>query len=227
MFDITRLLTSVASDAIGLRGKRGRRTMGFLGGRRRSFLGPSSLIGIAGLAVGAYQIFKDKSGSAPSAPRRVEPGTTVIDAPPSTLGAARPAESGDRARSDPSRAALALEELPLRAVRLMIAAARCDGTLGEEELGRLLSHARDAGLEAQMRSEWQAPRPLSEICAGIESPEHKRELYVLAYSVLRADDEVSGAERIFLAQLAARLALTPEIAASIERDTAQQIDLAG
>ncbi|MEO6708965.1 MAG: DUF533 domain-containing protein, partial [Planctomycetota bacterium] len=86
---------------------------------------------------------------------------------------------------------------------------------------------KDAGLETQMRAEWQAPRPLAEICAGLSDPAQKRDLYVLAYTVLRADDEVSGAERVFLAQLAARLALTPEQAASIERDTARKIDAVG
>jgi uncharacterized membrane protein YebE (DUF533 family) len=112
----------------------------------------------------------------------------------------------------------------MRAVRLMIAAARCDGTLGEEELGRLVSHAKDVGLEAEMRREWQSPRPLAEICAGIVDPAQRKDLYVLAFAVLRADEEVSGAERVFLAGLAARLALTPEEAAALERDAASRID---
>ncbi len=210
-----------------MRGKRHHRALGFLGGSHRSFLNTSSLIGLAGLAVGAYQIFKDTSASSTPMSRPVQPGTTVVD----TSG--RALEGFDSSRSGappiPGVAAQSREvgDLPLRAVRIMIAAARCDGQLGEEEIGQLISHARDVGLETQMRAEWQAPRPLAEICSGVSDPTQKRDLYVLAYTVLRADDEVSGAERVFLAQLAARLALTPELAATIERDTARKIDQVG
>ena len=224
MFNISQLLTSVATDAMGMRRKQHHRALGFLGGSRGSFLNTSSLIGLAGLAVGAYQIFKDKSAGSGPLPRTVQPGTPVIDTsgralagfdssvPPLPISAAASREVGD---------------LPLRAVRIMIAAARCDGQLGEEETGQLLSHARDSGLETQMRAEWQAPRPLAEICSGVSDPAQKRDLYVLAYTVLRADDEVSGAERVFLAQLGSRLGLTPELVATLERETARKIDQAG
>ncbi|HUR28676.1 MAG TPA: DUF533 domain-containing protein [Planctomycetota bacterium] len=222
MLDLPRLLTSVASSAIGLRNKRGSRALGFLGGSHRSFLPSSSLIGLAGLAVGAYQIFKDKSAS-PAAARVVQPGTRVVDSQERELGL--PAS----APPPPTAAAAAHEvgDLPLRAVRVMIAAARCDGQLGEEEIGELLSTAKDSGIETQMRAEWQRPRPLAEICAGVTDPAQKRDLYVLAFTVLRADDDVSGAERVFLAQLAARLGLTPEQAATIEKETAHKIDSIG
>lgn len=223
MLDISQLLTSVASNAIGLRSKRGHRALGFLGGSHRSFLPSSSLIGLAGLAVGAYQIFKDKSGSS-SAPRPVQPGTKVVDGRGHEL-AIPPSSAPPPPTVAPS--AREVTDLPLRAVRVMIAAARCDGQLGEEEIGELLSNAKDAGIEAQMRAEWQRPRPLAEICAGVVDPAQKRDLYVLAYTVLRADDDVSGAERVFLAQLAARLGLTPELAATIEKETAHQIDTVG
>ena len=217
MFDISSLLTSVASNAMGMRGKRHHRALGFLGGSRGSFLNTSSLIGLAGLAVGAYQIFKDKTESSTSMSRPVQPGTTVVDSSGRAIAPPPPLVAASNA---------AVEDLPLRAVRIMIAAARCDGQLGEEEIGEMISHAKDVGLETQMRAEWQSPRPLAEICSGVNDPAQKRDLYVLAFTVLRADDEVSGAERIFLAQLAARLALTPEMAASIEHDTARKIDQA-
>lgn len=222
MFDLSHLLSSVANDAIGMRGKRSRRARGFLGGGQRSFLNTSSLLGLAGLAVGAYQIFKDKSASAASAPQPVVPGTRVVDSSGRAMD-----EFADRGAPPlPTTAARVapVDDMPLRAVRIMIAAARCDGQLGEEELGRLISHAKDGGLEERMRAEWQEPRPLAEICAGISDPAQKRDLYVLAFAVLRADEEVTGAERVFLAGLAARLNLSKEQVAAIEGETARRID---
>jgi uncharacterized membrane protein YebE (DUF533 family) len=224
MLDLNHLLTSVASNAMGVRGKSQARALDFLGGSRGSFLNTSTLIGLAGLAAGAYQVFKDKNASAAASAKTVEPGTTVVD------GAGRALRGLEtNVPPIPKTAPLThlVGDLPMRAVRVMIAAARCDGQLGEEELGEMLSQAKDIGLEKQMRAEWQSPRTLAEICNGVSDPEQKRDLYVLAFTVLRADDEVSGAERIFLTQLAARLALTPEAAAGIERDIARKIDQAG
>lgn len=226
MFDLSQLLSSVAGDAMGLRHKRGRRARGFLGGGSRSFLSTSSLLGLAGLAVGAYQIFKDKSGSSAGTPPPVQPGTRVVDSSGREFQEFAPRASVGSVPPLPSRSARAVPvpDMPLRAMRVMIAAARCDGQLGEEELGQLMSRAKDAGLEAQMRAEWQTPRPLAEICAGIADPAQQRDLYVLAFAVLRADEEVSGAERVFLAQLAARLGLSQDKVEAIEAETARRID---
>ncbi|MEO6709127.1 MAG: DUF533 domain-containing protein, partial [Planctomycetota bacterium] len=144
MFDISQLLTSVASDAMGLRRKRRHRALGFLGGSQRSFFGTSSLIGVAGLAVAAYQIFKDKSAGTPAMARPIVPGTTVVDTSGRALESFQTGAPPIPNVAAPTRE---VADLPLRAVRIMVAAARCDGQLGEEELGQLLSHAKDAGLE--------------------------------------------------------------------------------
>lgn len=189
----------------------------------------SSLIGLAGVAVAAYQIFKDKSASQGPIPRPVEPGSSVVDRSGralDNLGSRVPASIVPPLPIVPA-IPQEVDDLPLRALRLMIAAARCDTQLGEEEMGRLISNATDAGLENAMRAEWQSPRPLALICRGVSAPAQKRELYMLAYAIMRADDEVNNAERIFLAQVASNLALTPEMTAEIERDTARQIDQQG
>ncbi len=229
MLNISSLLTSVAKDAMGLRGKSHQRTLGFLGGGKRSMLNTSNLIGLAGVAVAAYQIFKDKSSSKGPAPRPVEPGTTVVDRSGRSLDSLGSRGPASVVPPLPVVPVLPQEvsDLPLRALRLMIAAARCDTELGEEEMGRLVSNAKDVGLENEMRAEWQSPRPLALILRGVSDPEQKRELYMHAYAVLRADDEVNGAERIFLAQVASNLALTPEMTAKIERETALEIDQHG
>ena len=52
----------------------------------------------------------------------------------------------------------------------------------------------------------------------------KNELYILAFTIVRADESVSGAERIYLAQLAHRLGLDPAAVQALENDTSAKID---
>jgi uncharacterized membrane protein YebE (DUF533 family) len=47
---------------------------------------------------------------------------------------------------------------------------------------------------------------------------------VLAFTMVRADDSVSGAERVYLAQLAHQLGIDPATAAQLESETASRID---
>jgi uncharacterized membrane protein YebE (DUF533 family) len=70
-------------------------------------------------------------------------------------------------------------------------------------------------------------RPLAEIVAGVDEPAERATLYVLAYTVLRADEQVTGAERIYLAQLANLLGLDAATVARLETDTGQRIDALG
>jgi uncharacterized membrane protein YebE (DUF533 family) len=82
------------------------------------------------------------------------------------------------------------------------------------------------GLESEVAAELQQPRPLAEIVAGVTDPGLKADLYRLAFSIVRADESVSGAERVYLAQLAARLGLDAAATPEIERETAAGIDAA-
>jgi uncharacterized membrane protein YebE (DUF533 family) len=112
----------------------------------------------------------------------------------------------------------------LRVVRLAVSAARADGTLLPAERALILSHAREAGVESVVEEELASPRPLSEIVAGITDDQRKRDLYILAFTIVRADEHVSGAERIYLAQLAHQLGLDTATIAELETDTASKID---
>jgi uncharacterized membrane protein YebE (DUF533 family) len=60
--------------------------------------------------------------------------------------------------------------------------------------------------------------------AGVSDPKLKEDLYVLAFAVVRADETVSGAERIYLAQLASQLGLDPATTARLEAQAAEAID---
>jgi len=112
----------------------------------------------------------------------------------------------------------------LRLVRLTVSAARADGDLALEERGVILEHARKVGAEAVVAQELQSPRPLREITAGVEDPRLAADLYTLAFTLVRADESVTGAERIYLAQLAHQLGLDAPTAARLEGEAAARID---
>ncbi len=99
-----------------------------------------------------------------------------------------------------------------------------DGTLAEAERVAILRHAPEAGIAAHVDAELAAARPLPEIVAGVTADADRRDLYVLAFTIVRADETVSGAERIYLAQLAHALGLDPATAAALEQQTVAAID---
>jgi uncharacterized membrane protein YebE (DUF533 family) len=108
----------------------------------------------------------------------------------------------------------------------MISAARADGELGPEERERIVAEAREVGAEALVRCELDSPRPLGEVVAGVTDPQFKEQLYTLAFTIVRADEAVTGGERIYLAQLANRLGLDAAAIARLEAEAAARIDAA-
>ena len=204
---------------MGSRGrKRARKAARFLSGQR-GFLTASTVIGAAGVAWGIYDSLQSgatgaagATGAVPGAPGASPAGPVVPPPLPGTAVAASPAES----RGVPFEV--------LRVVRLAVSAARADGTLLPAERALILSHAREAGVESVVEEELASPRSLTEIVSGISEDQRKRDLYILAFTIVRADEHVSGAERIYLAQLAHQLGLDAATAAAIEADTAATID---
>lgn len=230
------LLDGVIDALVHRRARRGMFAMRhFTGGGyggRGSFLNTSTLLGAAGLAWGLYEVAQSKKSSTTS------PSVTPPASSPSYAAAQSTSRAAPLPTSPPplptvaafpsaSEAGLSPEiATELRTARLLIAAARADGQIGEEELGHILEYAREAGVENAVREEWNSPRPLAQIVAGVSDPAHKRDLYTLAYGVLRADEDVCGAERIFLAQLAAQLGLDTQTTLTLERETDRSIDSA-
>ena len=88
----------------------------------------------------------------------------------------------------------------------------------------ILERAREAGLESVVEAELAQTRPLADIVRGVTDPAMKKDLYVLAFTIVRADETVSGAERIYLAQLAHQLGLDAATAQALETETATKID---
>lgn len=111
-----------------------------------------------------------------------------------------------------------------RLVRLAVSAAGADGTVADDERALILQHARQAGVQSLVDEELRGRRPLAEIVAGVAADVERRDLYTLAVTIVRADETISGAERIYLAQLAHALGLDPATAAALEQRTATAID---
>ncbi len=128
---------------------------------------------------------------------------------------------GPEARVDATASAL---DPVARIIRLAVSAAKADGTLSDDERALIMERARESGLESVVEAELAQTRPLADIVRGVTDPAIKNELYVLAFTIVRADENVSGAERIYLAQLAHQLGLDAAAAQALETDTATKID---
>jgi uncharacterized membrane protein YebE (DUF533 family) len=114
----------------------------------------------------------------------------------------------------------------LRLVRLAISAAQADGGMGDPERAEIQRVATEQGMADVMEAELTRPTPLAQIVAGVTDPGQRATLYGLAFALVRADEQVNGAERIYLAQLAHLLGLDPAAVSKIEAAAATQIDQA-
>jgi uncharacterized membrane protein YebE (DUF533 family) len=218
--DTSDILSIFLKGAIGSRGrKRARKAMHFLGGNR-GFLTASTVLGAAGVAWGIYETMQKAGatgdGFAAGGMGAVGPVTPAPMTPAALVPPVSPPPLPGDERVFPDEV--------LRVVRLAVSAARADGTLLPAERALILGHAREAGVDSVVELELAAPRPLSEIVGGITDDRRRRDLYVLAYTIVRADEHVSGAERVYLAQLAHQLRLDPATVARLEADTATTID---
>lgn len=209
MFDTNDLVRGVLTGVMGGRRKKSRKALRYLTGRGGGMLSnPNTLLTVAGVAWG---IFETLSSGAPGAP-----GAQSAYPAQSTPPLPNTAPYAPGAPSAPSDA--------VRMIRLAIAAASADGTLSDQDRTRIVEQARGSGAEHVVEHELQNRRPLAEIVAGIADPAERATLYVLAFGVIRADESVSGAERIFLAQLAHQLGLDPATVSKLEADAATRID---
>jgi uncharacterized membrane protein YebE (DUF533 family) len=99
--------------------------------------------------------------------------------------------------------------------------------MSERERAAVIRRATDAGVGDLVDRELRETRPLKEIVEGITDPAAAATLYVLAFTIVRADEQVTGAERIYLAQLANLLHLDADTVQSLEKDTGERIDRLG
>ena len=207
------LINGVLSSVLGGGRKRSRGALRYLTGNHGSFWSrPTTLLTAAGVAWGIYETLQRRADQPPAA-------DGGVPASPAGSGSVPPL---------PGQAVAANEDRDaLRLVQLAISAANADGVMSEKERAAVVQQAQAAGVGDIVQRELNHPRPLTEIVSGIADSAQRATLYVLAFTVLRADEQVTGAERIYLAQLAHLLSLDPATVQKLEKDAGERIDALG
>lgn len=161
---------------------------------------------IGGLAYKAYRDWQ--AGQPGGAPATAEPAprTSVPVLPP-------PSDSPFAPENAPQGEAGLAETL----IVAMVAAAKADGHIDAEERGRIYERLEAGGLGAEemafVKRELSAPVDIERLVRAATSKEVAVEIYAASLFAMRPD---TPAEKGYLAMLAGRLGLEPELAASIE-----------
>lgn len=162
--------------------------------------------GLAAIASMAYKAYQDhQAGKSPQEAQSI--GTTepeLLPPPPNTDFHPASAPQGEN-------------DFALTLIRVMIAAAKADGHIDDEERARIGDRSETAGLEDEagqfLQDELKKPIDLESIVSGAQTEAQKVELYTAARLAVDAD---SRAERGFLDQLAGRLGLEDALIDHIE-----------
>ena len=165
---------------------------------------------VGALAYAAYQRYSSggsNQGNAVSAP----PQASIAPAPEGSAFMPAPNDTAGR------------DVLGLSLVRAMIAAARSDGRLDAQESQTIFQRIESLGLapddQALLVAEMGQPVDMDTIVNSAASPEMAAEIYVAS---LLAVDVDTAAEKSYLAMLAARLQLAPELVAELHRQVEAQ-----
>jgi uncharacterized membrane protein YebE (DUF533 family) len=222
--DESMLLNGVLRSVLGGRGRRSRRAMSYLtgGGGSSFWTNPTTLLTAAGVAWGIFETMQN-SGTFGTA------GATGSGGAAGAMGLGSMGSAGSSASTAP------LPPLPnvggqpmspeaLRIVRLAVSAAHADGSVSDGERSAIMDQANKAGVGELVEAELRQPRPLAEIVSGVTDTTQRGTLYVLAYSMVRGDEQPTGAERIYLAQLANLLHIDAATAQQLEQKASSRID---
>ncbi len=218
MFNAEKLLGKIVRETLGGGSSRRKKR----GGIFDSLASGQGLMTMIGLGVGAFEILKAEkekksigamSTMAPPAIPSSSMGTeTMLPPLPRSSPPQVPTPKGEQRVTG--------EELAVRLIQVMIAAAHADGTLDESEEKAILDRLRGAELESEEKmflvSELHRPRSLAELTAGIDDPSVMKTMYMLAVATIEMDSE---AERNWLDALGDQLGISPEVRAFIEEQS--------
>ncbi len=185
----------------------------------------SGLMTMIGLGVGAFEILKQQSqgnqaGGMGQAPRPPGFGTTGAGMPPPVPGGFQaapppppPMPGVTPVIAPPPRGPVATdsssEELAVRLIQVMVAAAHADGAMDQKEERAVLDKLRGADLSQEEKmfllDELHRPQSIEVLTAGISDPSVAKTMYLLAVAAIEIDTE---AERSWLDQLARQLGLS-------------------
>ena len=148
-----------------------------------------SLAAVGGLAYKAFQDWQAK-----------KEGTPVADAGPTANTLSGPQ----------------LEQRSLALLRAMLAAAKADGHIDEQEQGRIDAYLQKLNLNPEalhfVKSELAKPLNVKEVAAGADSPAAAAEIYLTSLLTINID---SDQERAYLDELARELKLPPELVSEL------------
>ncbi len=221
MFDAEKLLGKVFSEIMGSGSSHKKGKSSLLG----SLASGGGLMTAIGLGIGAYEILKEKKPSQPIPPAYA-PQPPPPPSAPAWGGAATTQQSPPPLPTPPPNQApvaatftrrIDSQELAIRMIRVMIAAAHADGSLDEEEEKAILARLRTTDLSQEERlfilDELHQPKSLDELTAGITDPAVGKTMYMLAAGAIAIN---TPGERAWLDNLATRLALSKAVQEFIE-----------
>lgn len=102
-------------------------------------------------------------------------------------------------------------------LRAIIAAAKADGHIDEDEQKRISEHLAQLSLDTNslefFKQEVQKPLSAKDVAAGADSPAAAAEIYLVSLAII---DEKNEAEHAYLQGLASELQLAPQLVAELE-----------
>jgi uncharacterized membrane protein YebE (DUF533 family) len=178
-------------DALRLVGSLARGTLGrSMPGGAKTAIG----LGLVGVAIAAVEHYQQQAAARQAPPLPPAPGATPpppIAPPPPPL----PADAHEQA---------------ILLVQAMIAAASADGVIDDDERARIHARLEASGAGPEERAflerEFDTPPTLDELVAKVGSPQLAEEVYLASLLAVRLE---SNAERVYVRELASRLALDP------------------
>ncbi|MCF3934047.1 tellurite resistance TerB family protein [Acuticoccus sp. M5D2P5] len=179
-----------------------------LGGKKpRKLAGTALKLGGAALIGGlAYKAWRDWQAN--KAPATAPAAAATLPSPEGT--AFLPHSSAEQ------------DDLSVVLLRAMIAAAKADGHIDERERARIAAQLDglelDPDQKAFIEAELAQPLDVGAVASGATTPERAAEIY--AASLLAIDPE-GAAEKGYLAMLAARMNLDPDLVAHLHANTAE------
>jgi uncharacterized membrane protein YebE (DUF533 family) len=226
MFNAEQLLGKIMGEMVGSGSghKKGKKKKGgsMVNSLTSSLMSGKGLITAIGLGVGAYEILKSKQGAnPPSPPPPMGYGAPSPSASSVSLASSPPPIPGVEVNPphDPGLSSGQEENLALRLIQVMIAAAHADGGMDPEEEARILEKLQGQGLSQEEKRfilvEMHDPKPIDQLTAGISDPRIAQTMYGLAVSAVVVD---TPEERAWLDRLATALSISEGMRRFIEED---------